>query len=187
MGSDTLKASADRKFVRMSERVVIEKILTANDTGATGSHQSGIAVPKSLIAYFPQLDMRQKNPETYIEVQAPNQTRHLWRYIYYNNKLHDPNGTRNEYRLARVASFLAQFPTVRPGDILQITFEDDYHGKATIVTGTPYPTPNEPLSPRRRSRTTGRSQSPQHQSDSESEQGEFIIRKGNWRVARART
>lgn len=100
----------------------IEKVLTANDVGKTGSHQAGIAVPKQpdLLSFFPALDARVKNPDVWIHCQDAGGT--LWkvRFVYYNNKLHAPNGTRNEYRLTHITSLLKQ-QNAQIGDILTFT------------------------------------------------------------------
>jgi len=195
----------------MTEDYLIEKILTRNDVGETGSHQAGITIPKSLIPYFPRLDPNQNNPDTYIEVEAPNETKHLWRYIYYNNKLHSSTGTRNEFRITRLASFLRQFPCVRSGDILRIQFTagnpDSNQSTGEIIPGNPPPSSKSdrrqymantarPVKPARRGIEQVSNLTPSRKPLSPSksrpnplgtEQGEFIIRTGNWRVARART
>lgn len=91
----------------MSEQT-FEKILTANDTGETGGHQAGIHIPKSqgeLIALLPKLDPSQKNPDAWLEVRDDSGTVWRFRYIYYNNKLHDAHGTRDEYRITHMTGF----------------------------------------------------------------------------------
>jgi len=85
------------------------KLLSANDTGETGGHQAGILVPKSdgeLLAFFPELDPSIKNPDAWIWCE--DEFGKLWkmRYIYYNNRFHDPRGTRNEYRITWMTEYL---------------------------------------------------------------------------------
>lgn len=96
----------------------IAKTLSANDIGITGSHQAGIHVPKrsELLSFFPQLDQSARNPRTTLNVRDRN-TGKLWdfQYIYYNNKLF--GGTRNEYRLTGMTSYLRS-ASARPGDLL---------------------------------------------------------------------
>ena len=74
---------------------VIEKTLSRNDTGETGSHQAGIAIPKKkgILSFFPDLDNKIKNPR--ILLNFTDSSGKLWEFsfIYYNNKYFD--GTRN--------------------------------------------------------------------------------------------
>jgi hypothetical protein len=89
-------------------RPVFAKLLSANDTGATGSHQAGICVPKSdpeLLAFFPPLDAAQLNPDCWLLCEDESGTEWRLRYIYYNNRLHG-QGTRNEYRITHLTRFL---------------------------------------------------------------------------------
>jgi len=87
------------------------KELSANDLGETGSHQAGIAVPKSnreLLAILPHLDPRIKNPDAWLLCCDEGGIVHQVRFIYYNNKLHSASGTRNEYRLTHLTTFLRE-------------------------------------------------------------------------------
>ena len=88
----------------------IQKKLTRNDLGLTGSHQSGIAVPKKIVdmGYFPELDSKKKNPDCWIEIQTDHRA-YYWRYIHYNNKLTTPGGTRDEFRLTHTKEFLMDY------------------------------------------------------------------------------
>lgn len=104
------------------------KVLSANDTGATGGHQAGILVPRgdpALLAFFPPLDAAVQNPDAWVE--AVDDDGRVWklRYIYYNNKLHAENGTRNEYRLTHLTKYL-RAARAKVGDALVFT-----------ATGTP--------------------------------------------------
>lgn len=99
------------------------KVLSANDTGATGGHQAGILVPKgdpALLAFFPHLDAGVQNPDAWIE--AEDEEGRVWRlrYIHYNNKLHAENGTRNEYRLTHLTKYLRE-ARAKIGDSLVFT------------------------------------------------------------------
>ena len=99
------------------------KVLSANDTGETGGHQAGILVPKgdpALLAFFPPLDASVQNPDARIEVVDDGGRLWKLRYIYYNNRLHAPRGTRNEYRLTHLTRFLRD-AGARVGDSLVFT------------------------------------------------------------------
>ena len=86
----------------------ISKILSANDTGETGSHQAGILVPKKseILTFFPTLDYSRKNPRHHLVFYDESDARWEFAYIFYNNMLF--GGTRNEYRLTRMTPFLRQ-------------------------------------------------------------------------------
>jgi hypothetical protein len=83
----------------------IEKILSANDIGATGAHQAGILVPKQkqILDFFPKLDPSIKNPRTTINFKDSSGQNWKLNFIYYNNKFF--GGTRNEYRLTAMTVF----------------------------------------------------------------------------------
>ena len=91
----------------MTEQV-FEKTLTANDTGETGGHQAGMHIPKSqkeLIEFLPKLDPDIKNPDLWLYCTDQDDNEWQFRYIHYNNRLHDPSGTRNEYRITHMTQF----------------------------------------------------------------------------------
>ena len=85
-----------------------EKGLTANDTGETGAHQAGVHVPKSqtdLLSFLPPLDPSIKNPDAWLEMKDDAGEVWRFRYIHYNNSLHDPGGTRDEFRITHMTGF----------------------------------------------------------------------------------
>lgn len=99
------------------------KQLTANDTGESGSHQAGIHVPKGekeLIAFLPSLDASIKNPDTWLSCFDIDGREWSFRYVFYNNKLHDPGGTRDEYRITHMTKFFKAFGASE-GDSFMIT------------------------------------------------------------------
>ncbi len=99
------------------------KYLSANDTGKTGSHQAGILVPRTdpeLLSFFGCLDPRELNPDAWICCVDERGERWRFRYIYYNNKLHTANGTRNEYRLTHLTKYLRS-ADASPGDRLMFS------------------------------------------------------------------
>lgn len=99
------------------------KKLSANDVGATGGHQGGILIPKSeseLLAFLPRLDQAIKNPDAWIECEDEGGTVRRFRFVYYNNKLHDEKGTRNEYRITYMTRYFREMGA-REGDSLEIS------------------------------------------------------------------
>ena len=110
------------------------KILTSNDVGKTGSHQAGMHVPKKnteLIKFFPFLDPSIKNPDTWLNCIDQFGDQWSFRYIYYNNKLHEPKGTRNEYRITHMTRFFNQ-NAVSEGEELLIS-KGTEQGSYTIM------------------------------------------------------
>lgn len=112
------------------------KILSANDVGATGGHQGGVLIPKSeadLISILPSLDPAVKNPDGWIECMDECRTVRRFRFVYYNNKLHDANGTRNEYRITHMTSYFKEM-LAREGDSFEISKNaSDDHYKIQVV------------------------------------------------------
>ena len=104
-----------------------EKILTKNDTGETGAHQAGIAVPKknqALLDFFPPLDQEQFNPDTWIVCTDPDGVQWEMRYIYYNGKTFSPaKSTRNEYRITHMTKFFSRWGA-KSGDSVVFTSTD---------------------------------------------------------------
>lgn len=102
---------------------IFRKTLSANDVGATGAHQGGILIPKSegeLLAFLPSLDPSVKNPDAWIECVDESDTVNRMRFVYYNNKLHDKNGTRNEYRITYMTRYFREVCAVA-GEALEIS------------------------------------------------------------------
>lgn len=102
------------------------KVLSANDVGATGAHMAGIAIPKGdqgLINFLPELDPSIKNPSVLIEADTDLGDVITLRYVYYNNKIHDPAGTRDEYRITHLTGFLRQ-SNASEGDTFEISRPD---------------------------------------------------------------
>lgn len=103
------------------------KLLSANDTGATGGHQAGILVPKTdveLLAFFPPLDAEIKNPDVWIWCEDEFGRAWKFRFVYYNNKLHDAEGTRNEYRITWMTEYL-RLNSAREGDSVVFEAKDE--------------------------------------------------------------
>lgn len=104
-----------------------EKVLTANDTGETGGHQAGVHIPKSqkdLIAFLPILDAAKKNPDAWLCVSDEDGVKWSFRYIYYNNRLHDTSGTRDEYRITHMTKYF-RAAGAKSGDTLVLFRSED--------------------------------------------------------------
>lgn len=110
---------------------VIEKPLSANDTGQTGSHQAGLLVPKSgdVLLFFPNLDSSQKNPRRTIRFVDEHGEKWTFVFIHYNNRLF--GGTRNEYRLTCMTEFFRRYG-LRAGDVLRLTRLREGHMRITF-------------------------------------------------------
>jgi Restriction endonuclease EcoRII, N-terminal len=107
-------------------RKTFRKTLSANDVGSTGGHQGGILIPKSeeeLLAFLPPLNPGTKNPDAWIEGVDERGTVRRLRFVYYNNRLHDDNGTRNEYRITYMTSYFREM-CAKAGDIFEISRDE---------------------------------------------------------------
>jgi hypothetical protein len=97
------------------------KILSSNDTGETGSNQSGITIPiknTNLVKFFPHLDKKMFNPETWIYCEDKGGVTWKMRYIYYNGRsFSPPRSTRNEFRITHITKFLKKW-SARSGDMI---------------------------------------------------------------------
>src|SRR5262245_2445887 len=84
----------------------ITKELSANDSGETGGHQSGMLIPKddAILAFFPRLPGGEKNPRHSITFSDSAGEKWVFSFIHYNNKFY--GGTRNEFRLTCMTAFL---------------------------------------------------------------------------------
>lgn len=102
------------------------KTLSANDVGATGGHQGGMLIPKTeteLLDFLPKLDATIKNPDAWIQCLDEDGNKRKFRYVYYNNRLHDPGGTRNEYRITYMTAYFRSV-RAREGDSFEISRQD---------------------------------------------------------------
>lgn len=85
------------------------KFITANDTGSTGSHQSGFHIHKNAWPlFFDATGERGSNAEKFVTIKWQDDFETESRFIYYGT------GTRNEYRLTR---FGRGFPFLGDDDI----------------------------------------------------------------------
>lgn len=102
--------------------IELVKVLSSNDVGSTGGHQSGVVIPISIASgdFFPTLDSGVVNPRIQLDalVEATGKNFRM-NFIYYNGKLHG-SSTRNEFRLTGISTFLKDF-AAQEGDRLVIT------------------------------------------------------------------
>ena len=116
------------------------KILSANDVGATGSHMAGIAIPKGdgeLLSFLPKLDSSNLNPSAWIDCEIQDGLTLKLRYIYYNNRMHSPTGTRNEYRITHLTKFLRD-SNAKEGDYFEISKQDGAnHYQIRVIANDP--------------------------------------------------
>ncbi|MEA5160720.1 EcoRII N-terminal effector-binding domain-containing protein [Cereibacter johrii] len=117
-------------------RTAFRKTLSANDVGTTGGHQGGILIPKGereLLAILPPLDPTIKNPSAWLTCIGGDGVPHRFRFVYYNNKLHDPNGTRNEYRITYMTAWFRD-AGAKAGDVFEICISpDDAHYSIRVI------------------------------------------------------
>lgn len=100
------------------------KKLSGNDLGVTGSHQSGILIPKFLIrnGFFPALDPLEYNPRISIPMTG-NGIDITVNLIFYNSRLHGNQKGRCEYRLTCIGQYL-KIQGLEVNDELVFEFND---------------------------------------------------------------
>lgn len=139
------------------KKISFSKTLSANDVGATGAHQAGILVPKTeqeLLAFLPPLDPGVKNPDAWIYCVDEHGVERKFRFVYYNNRLHDANGTRNEYRLTYMTGYLKAMRAAE-GDGLEFSREDGAAKYTIRLVRKPEPVLQIPEGPMRIKITAG--------------------------------
>jgi hypothetical protein len=125
---------SDPQRLTTAPRLVLMKSLTPNDVGATGSHQSGIAIPKSAAAMLPTLDPVRENPRVEVTVtDMDSGGRWACTYMYYNSRRRG-TGTRDEYRLTSTTGMLKALDA-RVGDRLLLWAAGDASLPVQVVHG----------------------------------------------------
>lgn len=121
-------------------KLSFQKILTANDTGKTKSHQAGLHIPKSdteFLDFLPYLDPKTKNPDSWLYCIDETSRKWKFRFVYYNNKLHDVKGTRNEYRITHMTKYF-RYIGASEEDTFEITKnKSDLSYRIRIITHYP--------------------------------------------------
>ena len=109
------------------------KILSRNDTGETGGHQSGISIPKAVASsiIFPRMSTKTLNPRQELVFTDEGGTDWVLNYIYYNDKYHGkPIGKcHDEFRLTGTNAYIKAH-NIKSGD--QNWFAIDADGKRHI-------------------------------------------------------
>lgn len=109
------------------------KVLSRNDTGETGGHQSGISTPKNVASssIFPKMSKLILNPRRDVTFTDEGGKEWNLQYIYYNDKYHGkPAGKcHDEFRLTCTNAYIREH-NIKSGD--QIWFAIDEDGKRFI-------------------------------------------------------
>jgi hypothetical protein len=93
--------------------VAFSKFITANDTGSTGSHQSGFHIHKHAWSlFFDKPGEKGTNSDIMVKIKWQNDFETESRFIYYGV------GTRNEYRLTRFGEGFPFLSDENVGDLL---------------------------------------------------------------------
>ena len=99
--------------------IVFAKFLSANDTGLTGGHQSGVYIPKNSVALiFDRLFERGENQKRSARIVWNEGFSTESSFTYYGS------GTRNEYRITRFGRGFELLKPERTGDLLVMCRED---------------------------------------------------------------
>lgn|SRR5690554_1910951 len=109
--------------------IAFSKFITANDTGATGGHQSGFHIHKhSWELFFDTPGEKGINKDVFIKIKWQNDFETDSRFIYYGT------GTRNEYRLTRFGKGFPFLAEDNIGDLLVIAKKADRYYEAFVLS-----------------------------------------------------
>ena len=108
--------------------ISFSKFITANDTGATGGHQSGFHIHKnSWNLFFDSQGERGINKDIHVTIKWQDDFETSSRFIYYGV------GTRNEYRLTRVGKNFPFLHDATIGDLLVICKKSSDYYEAFVL------------------------------------------------------
>lgn len=108
--------------------ISFSKYITANDTGATGGHQSGFHIHKnSWMLFFDSPGAKGENKDKYIKIKWQDDFETESRFIYYGS------GTRNEYRLTRFGKGFPYLQDNNIGDLLVISKKSNDYFEAFVL------------------------------------------------------
>ncbi|MBR1941545.1 MAG: restriction endonuclease [Bacteroidaceae bacterium] len=109
-------------------QVAFCRFITGNDTGATGSHQSGFYIPKCAAALlFEQKVERGSNYEKWVTIRWQDSFETSSRFIYYGA------GTRNEYRITNFGRNFIFLQEEYGGCLLIISKQDSSYYEAFVL------------------------------------------------------
>jgi hypothetical protein len=109
-------------------KIAFSKFITANDTGATGGHQSGFHIHKlSWKLFFDKEGQKGTNKDKYITIKWQDDFTTSSRFIYYGV------GTRNEYRLTRFGKGFPFLHDENIGDLLILCKKDDDYYEGYVL------------------------------------------------------
>ena len=111
-----------------NSEIIFCKFLSANDTGETGGHQSGIYIPKNSVPLiFDTPGIKGQNKEDFNKIKWQDDFETDAHFKYYGQ------GTRNEYRITR---FGRNFPFLKPdytGSLVVILKQKDLSYKGYVL------------------------------------------------------
>lgn len=109
-------------------KIAFSKYITANDTGATGGHQSGFHIHKhSWKLFFDKPGEKGENKDKYITIKWQDDFETTSRFIYYGV------GTRNEYRLTRFGRSFPFLEDSNIGDLLVLCKKSSEYYEAFVL------------------------------------------------------
>jgi type II restriction enzyme len=109
-------------------KIAFSKYITANDTGATGGHQSGFHIHKnSWKLFFDKSGEKGSNKDKRITIKWQDDFETSSRFIYYGT------GTRNEYRSTRFGKGFPFLQDENIGDLLIISKKSDDYYEAFVL------------------------------------------------------
>ncbi len=99
------------------------RFITANDTGLTGSHQSGFYIPKCASnLLFDKPGIKNENKDKHVKIRWQDSFETDSRFIYYGK------GTRNEYRITRFGKSFPFLSDNNVGDLFILAKQaEDYY------------------------------------------------------------
>lgn len=106
------------------------KMLSRNDTGETGGHQSGISIPKAVASssIFPKMSKEILNQRREINFYDESGEKWVLQYIYYNDKYHGKpiDCCHDEFRLTCTNAYIRK-NNIKSGDRIWFAIDDEGH------------------------------------------------------------
>jgi type II restriction enzyme len=113
----------------LTGKLSFSKFLSANDTGETGGHQSGIYIPKPAVPIiFDNAFDRGLNHDRWASIVWHDQKTTTNRFIYYGQ------GTRNEYRITNFGRGFEYLTPDHTGDLFVLVKNDEDNYSGFILT-----------------------------------------------------